>query len=346
MISSVNAQIGDKSYDTGFHVTTPNPWNIQKFLRKAADSGSQYFVLEATSHGLDQNRLAFIDFKVAAVTNITHEHLDYHKTWENYARSKARLFSGVRFSILNRDDLRSYQFLKKRVHGQIITYSLKGKTDFNLANFPIKLKIRGSYNLANALSAAATCSVLGIGKRVIIKALSNFPPVVGRMEEVDHGQDFKVIVDFAHTPNALEQALKTLKSKIKNQKSKIICVFGAAGERDRTKRPLMGKIAAKYADYMVVTAEDPRSEKVEDIMDQIAQGIKSHGKKEGKDFYKIADRREAIKFAIVNLAKKGDIVATFGKSHEKSMTYGKQDLPWNEFEAAHFAIKLKLKNEQ
>src|SRR3972149_898384 len=340
MISSVAARIGPKTFDTGFHVTTPNPWQVQKFLKKAVDLGSQYFVLEATSHGLDQNRLAFVKFKVAVITNISHEHLDYHKSWQSYAQAKAKLFKNVNFSILNADD-RSFDFLKSKVDGQAITYSLNSSADFNLKNFPLNLKIVGDYNLANALAAAVATSTLGINKSKIQKALNNFKGVLGRMEEINLGQNFKVIVDFAHTPNALERSLRTIKSQVPNPKSKLIAVFGAAGERDKTKRSLMGKTAAEGADISVLTAEDPRSEKVEDICDQIAKGLTSRGKKENKDFYQIYDRVKAIEFA-VKLAQKDDIVALFGKSHEKSMTYGKKEYPWDEFKVVKKAIERRL----
>lgn len=351
MISSVNAQIGKKPFDTGFHVTTPVPWEIQKYLKQAADSGDQYFVLETTSHGLDQNRLAFIDFYIGVVTNITHEHLDYHQTWENYAAAKAKLFKNIKTSALNMDDTKSYDFLKKKVSGGTITYSLNQKSDINLKNFPVKLKIPGDYNLSNALAASCVCTLLGVDKTTILKALSNFKGVVGRMEEINLGQDFKVIVDFAHTPNGLKQALTSLNSKLKTpasrekrgeSNSKLIAVFGAAGLRDRTKRPLMGKIAAELADYSVITAEDPRTENVNDISNQIAKGLTTYGKKENRDFFKIADRAKAIEFAIIKLAEKGDIVATFGKGHEKSMTYGKKETPWDEFKVTEEAIRRRL----
>lgn len=342
MISSINAQIGDRLFDTGFHVTTPNSWDIQRFLRVAQRAASQYFVLEATSHGLDQNRLAFVDFKVAVVTNITHEHLDYHKSWENYAQTKARLFQKAQYSILNLDDKKSYDYLKNRASGTLITYSLRGPADVTLKKFPIKLKLSAEFNLANALAAATACSSLGVGKKKILKALWEFPGVIGRLEQVSMGQNFKVIVDFAHTPNGLEQALKTLQSQLPNPQSQLIAVFGSAGLRDRAKRQMMGEIAGKLAHLTVLTAEDPRTENASDIIDEIAKGLISKGKVEGRDFFKVADRAQAIEFAITKLAQKGDVVATFGKSHEKSMTYGHKDYPWDEFEVVRRAIKRRL----
>ena len=342
MISSVSAQIGPKIFDTGFHVTTPSPWQVQKFLRKAVDLGSQYFVQEATSHGLDQNRLAFVDFKVAVVTNITREHLDYHKTWESYAQAKAKLFKNVDYSILNVDD-QSFNYLKSKVDGKIITYSLKSTADFDFKKFPLRLKLIGDYNLANGLAAAACASALGFNKSKTTKLLNNFQGILGRMEEIYLGQDFKVFIDFAHTPNALEQALVALNSKLKTKNSKLICVFGAAGERDKSKRPQMGKVASEISDIVIITAEDPRSEKVEEISKQIIRGVK--GKKLKKNLFVIVDRKKAIKFAI-NLAQKGDLVAIFGKGHEKSMTFGKKEIPWDEFAIVRQAIAERLKNEK
>ena len=343
LISSIHAQIGEKTYDTGFHVTTPDPVALQKFLRKVVNSDSECLVLEVTSHGLDQNRIFGVDFDFAVLTNITHEHLDYHKSFENYILAKARLFKGVKVSILNLDDP-TFSKIKKLANGKIITYSIGKKADFAPKNFPLKLKIPGEYNLSNALCAAALATQVGISKKIITKALNNFQGVKGRMEEVDMGQDYQVKVDFAHTPNGLKQALKTLKSRIKGQGSRVIAVFGAAGERDKLKRPKMGKIAAIYADICVLTAEDPRSERVEDICWQIARGLVRSGKKEGSDFYQIYDRQKAIEFA-VKLAKPGDIVVCFGKSHEKSMCFGKKEYPWDEFKSVERAI-TKTANEK
>ena len=339
LISSIHAQIDEKLYDTGFHVTTPDPIALQKFLKKVADPNSKYLVLEVTSHGLDQNRIFGIDFNFAVLTNITHEHLDYHKSFENYIFAKAKLFQRAKVSILNLDDP-SFNKIKKLTNGKVVTYSINKKADFTQKDFLLKLKIPGDYNLSNALCAAALATQAGIGKQTITKALNTFQGIKGRMEEVDMGQDYQVIVDFAHTPNGLKQALKTLRSKVKSQRSKVIAVFGAAGERDKLKRSKMGEIAARYADICVLTAEDPRSEKVEDICEQIAQGLIKSGKKESKDFFKIYDRAKAIEFA-VKLAKQDDIVACFGKSHEKSMCFGKKEYPWDEFKTVERSIAKK-----
>lgn len=325
MISSVNAQIGHKTYDTGFHVSTPSPWQVQKYLKKAAEAGSQYFVLESTSHGLDQNRLAFVKFKVGVLTNIAREHLDYHKTFENYREAKLKLFKNAQFSVINAQDV-SYGYVKNHVGGKVITYSKNDKDN---------------YNLQNASAAIAATGVLGISQKLAKRALETFPGVVGRMEDVRLAQPFRVIVDFAHTPNGLTQALKFLRSQKTTKSSRLIAVFGAAGERDKSKRPLMGQAADEFADIIVLTAEDPRSESAQTICEQIESGIKK--KQKNKNYFIITDRSRAIEYA-VGLAKSGDIVTTFGKSHEKSMCFGKTEYPWDEFAAAKTAIKKRVKN--
>lgn len=336
MISTVGVAIGSRAYDTGFHVTTPTSWQIQKYMRRAVDAGHKHFILEATSHGLHQYRLAKINFEVGILTNITHDHLDYHGTWEKYALAKTRLFKNVKISILNLDDNKSYEFLKDKCAGKIVTYALDKNADVNLKNFPIKLQIPGDYNLQNALAASACAQELGISKQKIKKALAEFAPVRGRMDQVSLGQSFKVYVDFAHTPNALDQALKTLKSQ---SADKLIAVFGAAGQRDKSKREAMGQVADALADIIILTAEDPRGESVKEIASEISKGIK--GKVAGKSLFIVEDRQQAIDLA-TRLASKNDVVGIFGKGHEKTMCYGKRETPWDEFEAAKKAIKRSL----
>lgn len=339
MISSLGAYIGSKVYETGFHTTTPSPWQIQRFLRKAVDLNIQYFVLEATSHGLDQNRLAHVKFSVATITNITGEHLDYHHTWQNYAKSKAKLFKNVSYSILNSQD-KSYDYLKNKVDGQIITYSTQPPADITPRKMPIRLNILGNYNLENAQAAAATAQALGIPKSKITSFLTKFQLPSGRMQKIDLGQDFQVFIDFAHTPNALKLALSELQN-FKGANGRLITVFGAAGRRDYLKRPQMGKVADEFADLIILTSEDPRTEKPEEITRQIALGIRN--KKEGSKLLIIIDRIAAIQEAI-NLAQKGDVVGIFGKGHEKTMTIGKRDYPYNEEQNVKNAIRRLSQN--
>lgn len=340
MISSVNAVIGEKKYDTGFHVTTPDPKDVQNFLSQSVKAGSRYFILESTSHGLSQNRLWGCLFKIGVVTNVTHDHLDYHRTYKNYLKTKGKLFDRVKTGILNRDD-ESYHYLNSKLqatNSKVITYSLKQKADFTPQNFPFKTNLPGEYNQYNCLAAAAVASSLGILNEQIKKAMVSFKGVKGRMDEVKLGQNFRIIIDFAHAPNALKNAFQTLSSQ-KNKGSRLIAVFGSAGLRDRTKRPIMGEMAGKYADLIVLTAEDPRTEDVNQIIDQIAQGALKEGAKEGKTLFRIPDREKAIAFAIQKLAKKGDIVVTCGKGHESSMCYGRIETPWNEYQAIKKALR-------
>lgn len=336
-ISSLHAAIGSKIYKTGFHVTTPSAWQIQKLLRQAVNARNDYFILEATSHGLDQYRLSFINFEIGILTNITHEHLDYHKNWENYALAKLKLLKASKFRIINFDD-KSYQFVQKYLKSNITTFGLSGKSDINTQNCKLRLSLPGTYNLYNALAACAAAQITGLSKFRIIRAINKFQSVEGRMQEVSLGQNFKVIIDFAHTPNALKSALTSLKTQL-NASSRLIAVFGAAGLRDKSKRPLMGKAADNAADIIVLTAEDPRTETIESICEGIRQGIKN--KKLEKTLFIVNDRAQAIEFAL-SLAKEHDIVALFGKGHERSMSIGKVETPWNEFEAVRKAIKRRL----
>lgn len=345
MISSVEAIVNDKAIDTGFHVTTPNPWQIQKLLKKAADTGSNYFVLEATSHGLDQNRLAFIDFYLGVLTNITREHMDYHKTLKHYISSKAKLFKHVKYSILNFDD-NNFIDVKNLAGGGVLSYSLASTTaDFNQKNVTLKLKIKGYYNIQNALAAFTAVQALGFPKARIIDALNDFKGVKGRFEEVDLDQPYLVVVDFAHTPNSLENVLNVLKSELKAKSNRLIAVFGAAGQRDKSKRQKLGEVSAKFADITVITSEDPRNEDPIKIAQEIAKGLEIKGKKEGIDFFIVTDRKKAIEFAINN-AHKGDVVGFFGKGHEQSMNIGGCEYPWDEVKEVEKAINYKLNYEK
>lgn len=329
MVSTVNAIVAGKSYDTGFHVTSPDPFTVQKFAKFAKGSGDEYLVLEVTSHGLDQYRFWGIKFEVGVITNVTHEHLDYHKTFEQYLNTKLQLIQGVKFAVVN-SEIRG-------IKGKIVTFGLD-KGDFNQREIKLKLKIPGDYDIENALATLAVAFVLDVKKDVAKKTLENFTGLKGRMEEVKNNKGINIIIDFAHTPNALTQALKSLKGQ---GKGKIIAVFGSAGKRDIGKRQLMGEVAGKYADKIVITAEDPRGEQ-ETIKKQIAEGVEKVGGKKGIKYFVIDDREKAIDFALNQLAKKGDIVGIFGKGHEISMNLeGKKEIPWSDFEAVKKTLNGK-----
>jgi len=340
MISSVEAIIGGKEYGTRLHVTTPDPKDIQRLLHQAVLAGSEYFVLETSSHGLSQNRLWGCRFYLGVITNISHDHLDYHKTHFNYLRAKAKLFDQVKVGILNRDD-QSFDYLNQKLKAKkrkIITYGLKNKADFTPQTFLFKTPLLGDYNQYNCLAAAATASFLGIPREVIKESLAHFTGVKGRLEEIKNKFGFKVFIDFASTPNSLKNVLMALR-KILPVKGRLIAVFGSAGLRDIQKRAMMGEVSEKYADLTVLTAEDPRTEDVNKIIEQIAQGALKKGAQEGKTLFRVPNREEAIKFAIQKLAKKDDIVVTCGKGHEQSMCYGKTERPWSEHQAVQKALE-------
>lgn len=338
-ISSIHAAIGSKTYKTGFHVTTPSAWLIQRLLRQAVDANHEFFVMEATSHGLDQHRLSFIDFEAGVLTNITHEHLDYHKTWENYALAKLKLLKKAKTAIINHDD-GSFKFISSALGKKFTSYGLGSDAEINPKNHQLNLIVSGRFNLENALAACAVGQKLGIAKTKVIRTLNNFQGIQGRMQEVKLGQNYKLFIDFAHTPNALKQALSSLRSQSNEKNKKIIAVFGAAGKRDSTKRPLMGEVASELADIIILTAEDPRTESVDSISQDIQKGIK--GKTLGKNLFLINGREKAIDFA-VRLADENTIIGLFGKGHERSMCFGKVETPWNEFEVARKAIKRRLR---
>lgn len=342
MITTVGIKMGEELYDTGLHTTTPSPFYLQKYIKKIVNKGYEYLILEVTSHSLDQNRVFGIPFQIGILTNITREHLDYHKTYENYLDAKLKLLKKSQICILNVDDI-SYKFAKEKLNNKkMIIYSLKNKdSDFNLNSFKfITPYLFGDFNKQNTLAAIAAAKTLGVENKEIRQALLTSKPPVGR-EEIVYNKDFKIIIDFAHTPHSFSQVLPEI-SKLK--KGKLIHVFGAAGERDSSKRPLMGTLATSYDDIIILTSEDPRSEKPSEIVEEIASGIDFSGAGEIVRLYKILDRQQAINEAVM-LAKKGDIVLITGKGHERSMNFGNGETPWSEYEAVGNALQLKFENK-
>lgn len=365
LISSVNALIGDKYYDTGLHVTTPEALDVQRYLAQMVAAGSEYAVLESTSHGLAQHRLTACEYDVAVVTNITHEHLDYHGTYEEYRVAKARLFRDLatsfrkpdtlKVSILNTDDS-SFDYLRAIPADRHLTYGLSNPADVTArdivpsdairfvaqtprGDFEVHSYLVGSFNVYNILAAIAVGISQEIPSGAMQEGIASVTGVVGRMERMDLGQDFTVIVDFAHTPNALERALETARGLTQGE---VIVVFGCAGLRDAAKRPMMGEIAGQLADHVVITAEDPRTESLDDIMAQIALGCQKAGRREGEHYWRIGDRGEAIEFAI-HKARPGDLVIVTGKGHERSMCFGRTEYPWSDHEAVRAALERRLR---
>lgn len=332
MVSTVNAFVAGKSYDTGFHVTSPDPFMVQKFAQAAKSNHDEYLILEVTSHALDQYRFWGIKFEVGVITNVTREHLDYHKTFSNYFQTKLKLLNRVKTAVVNQTVRESREF--RWLSDQVITFGLN-KGDFNQKQIKLNLKMPGNYNLENGLAALAVAFVLGIDRTLAQKNLENFSGVTGRMEEVKNKLGVKIIIDFAHTPNGLEQALKTLQTR----SGQLIALIGAEGYRDRGKRAMMGEIAQKLADVVIVTAVDPRGQ-LDIINKQIREGAEKAGAKLNKNFFIIDDRKKAIEFAVNQLACKGDTVGIFGKGHERSMNLdGKKEIPWSDRKAVVEALQ-------
>ena len=367
MISTINAVIGEEKLDTGFHVTTPDSLDVQRYLAKMVETGLTHVILETTSHGWSQFRVDACEFDIGIITNITHEHLDYHGTYENYRAAKARLFSGlaevsnkahgnIRLGILNRDDV-SYEYLQSATKVNQVSYGIHPDSDFHAqeinfspsgVNFFIKhgglrqqiqSPLVGAFNVSNCMAAyAAAVHGLGIAPEVAARGIAMVSNVPGRMESVDMGQNFTAIVDFAHTPNALRSALLAAREIVHGR---LIVVFGSAGLRDREKRRLMAEVAVEMADISIFTAEDPRTESLNSILEEMAVGAKSKGGFENESYWKIPDRREAIRQA-VKMASNGDLVMVCGKGHEQSMCFGEIEYPWDDRQAMRSALSEYL----
>lgn len=358
LISSAGAVMNGKASDIGFHVTTPGRFAVQSYLKKARNAGVKYVVLETTSHALDQHRVYGVPFEIGVLTNITKEHLDYHKTYERYVHAKAKLLRYAKIAIINKDD-QSYLRIKKHELKSkdkiIVTFGMRNDSDVNPHRFPFKTKLIGKFNQYNCLAAIAALRQLKIPDELIRKGIVSFKQPVGR-QEIVYDKEFMVVNDFAHTPNSFQSVLPEIK---KITKKRLIHVFGCAAKRDTYKRPEMGKTSAHYADIIVLTSEDPRDEPIEKINAEIIAGIKN-SKFEHSDYqriknqelrikdntkyiFQIPDRKEAISFAI-SLAEKGDVVLLTGKGHEKSINYGRGEEPWDETGIANAAIREKFKN--
>ncbi len=368
MISTVNAVVGERVLDTGFHTTTPPAPETQAYLAEMVAAGLTYAVLEATSHGLAQHRVTACEFDIGVVTNITHEHLDYHGSREAYFEAKARLFEMLaetppkpqgnpRLAVLNRDDEGSYAFLKPRLRVPAVAYGLHPEADVRAEGvehtpaglrfvaagpgfrFPVASRLVGAYNVSNILAAiAATVVGLGIAPEAAQDGIAALEGIPGRMERIDLGQDFLAIVDFAHTPNALRRALEAAREMTAGR---VIAVFGSAGLRDREKRRLMAEVSAQLADLTVLTAEDPRTESLDAILAEMAAGAQAMGGVEGETFLRVPDRREAIRRAVA-LAQPGDVVIVCGKGHEQSMCFGETEYPWDDRTALRAALAEHL----
>ena len=318
----------DEIHEQMEHMTTVDVRLLNERIKKIADAGAEYLVLEITSHALAQHRDLGIPIDIAVMTNVTHEHLDYHKTFERYRDAKRKLFKKAKYGIVNADDP-SAGYFESDVE-KYITYGIKygdlkaekvklrpdGVEYTTSDGLKIKTQIAGQFNVSNSLACVAVGRRLGLSDKEIADGIFALTEVEGRMVKIDEGQDFTAIMDYAHTPDAFEKLLPDMK---KATEGRLIVVFGSAGgRRDPSKRKPMGEIAGKYADIVVLTEEDDRDTPGDEILEMIAEGARESGKKDGKDLFKILDRPSAILEAC-KMAKKGDTVMFLGKGNEKTI---------------------------
>lgn len=355
------ARIGTVEYKIGDELipapnTTPESLDLIKMCRKAVNKGIEYFVMEVSSHALEMGRVEMLEFDTAIFTNLSQDHLDYHNTMEEYFLAKKKLFYKLKNkdkSSLNIDDSHgkiifdefggiSYSEKKRDadIYGEVLGYGnhrMKIKIYYKERSFKFDTKLMGQFNLYNIMGAVGAALKLGIDIETIINRIKTIEGVPGRCEAVDAGQDFMVIIDYAHTPDGLVNILQTLKDMKTNR---IITLFGAGGDRDKTKRPLMAKAAAEYSDLTILTSDNPRTENAKSIIDDLELGLKEINYKNYEIFI---DRKEAIKEA-VNLAEKGDILLIAGKGHETYQVIGKEKIDFNEKAIVVDAIKDKENN--
>lgn len=351
LIGTVAADIGDERLPNEDRNTTPESLELQELLARMVGAGNDSVVMEATSHGLALDRTRNCRFDVGVVTSVTSEHLDFHGSLEAYRRAKARLIEEAPLAILNTDD-DTYAFFAERARDRVLTYGIDADADLRATELvadaggsrftlvapdwrgEARTPMPGRFNVSNALAALAIAHVAGVAWPVAVDALARTAGVPGRMERVDAGQPFAVVVDYAHTADSLAKVLRMLRPVTR---ARLIAVFGSAGERDPTKRPAMGRVSAELADLTVITDEDPRLEDPRAINEAIADGARAVGAIDGESLLVIDDRREAIARAI-GMAGENDVVLLAGKGHETSIFYGTDKLPWDDREVARDAL--------
>lgn len=351
MATTTTFKVGPREWRNTTNMTSISPFGLQKLLHQMRKGNCTYAVVETTSHAIRQYRTWGIRYHAVAFTNVTHDHLDYHRNFEEYLETKTRIFKmKPRLSVINFDDPSSDKFLHFTA-GKTLTYSQTKRasitarkillspdgTIFTLVlpnvQIIVNLKLPGAFNVSNALCAASLAYGLNINPEMIKKGLESIDNVPGRMEKVEMGQDFVVIIDYAHTPDALEKVYSALENGVRG---KTIAVLGACGDRDKTKRPLMGSIAGRHADVVVVTDEEPYTENPEDIIEEVAKGVPRGSKTRkmvlGENFFKEFDRRQGIARAL-SAAGRGDLVVITGMGAQEFRVVGNKHLPWNDKKA-------------
>lgn len=347
LIGTVSVIIGDEKYPAD--LTTPDPADLHRYLMLMGIAGCDVCIMEVSSQALVQQRVYGIEFDCGIFTNISHEHLDYHKTVENYMQAKRILFENSRTAVLNADDA-CCEYMLEACKGKTLTYGTD-KADITALNvrlnsagvsyilktpecdYPVSLEMMGGFSVYNSAAALAAAYLQGVNMDRAVRSVSRFEGIAGRMEKIPNNLGINVIIDFAHTPASLENALKTLRQVYDGR---LITVFGCGGDRDREKRPLMGRTACEYSDKVFVTSDNSRNEKTEDIINDITKGLDS------EKLFKIADRELAIRSALYS-AKKGDTVLVAGKGHEKYQLTGTQKIYFNEREIIRKLLEDKAR---
>ena len=344
----------DKLEEQIEHMTTVDTETLNQRMQRIAESGAEFLVLEITSHALAQNRIYGVPIEIAVMTNVTHEHLDYHKTFKNYRDAKRKLFKVAKYGVINEDD-ESWSYFASDVD-EYITYGINGGilkaekielaadgVKYEVREADKKLKIRthipGKFTVYNSLAATAVGLKLGLTRKQIEDGILALVSVEGRMNRVNEGQDFEVIVDYAHTPDAF---LKVFESVVPGKKRRIISLFGGAGRRDESTRAERGEIGAKNSDIVIITEDDSRDEDRTLIAEEFARGAEEACKTREKDLFVILDREEAIEKAI-SLAKKDDIVLVLGKGHEKTILRAEGAVPFEDLKVVRKVLKKMVK---
>lgn len=350
LIGTIQNMIGDKAFAT--NNTTPGVTDLYALFAKMVEAGCEYAVMEISSHSLDQRRVEGLRFEVAAFTNLTQDHLDYHKTMEKYYEAKKKLFRLCKTAVVNMDDLyglRLIQEIEREKIANVVSYSANiSAADYRAQNISyrpdgvaytllgreetaeITLKTGGRFSVYNSMLSAVCAELLGVKRPNIAKALAALPGVKGRAEVVPTGRDYTVIIDYAHSPDGLQNILNTFKECPKNR---LTVLFGCGGDRDKTKRPKMGAIAAELADFVIVTSDNPRTEEPGSIIADILTGLEGSS----TPYRVIENRVEAIEFAIAN-AEKNDIIVLAGKGHEDYQIIGTQKFHLDEREVVAAAL--------
>ena len=366
MLTTVSFDVDGKIERNALNMTTVNPFLMQKYLKKMKQAGCQDVIIETTSHAIDQYRIWGIDYFVTALTNVTHDHLDYHGTFKEYLETKQKLFAMPhQVSVVNADDEHfeafwNYPAKRKISYGlktaklDVTARKLLSETDSSLFTLilpegqtVVKLPLPGEFNVYNALTAAGIATGLGINIETIKKGLESAESVPGRMEPVTVegiNLPYTIIIDYAHTPDALEKAMQSVKQA---GKGRLIAVYGSCGDRDKTKRPILGAIGGRIADIVIITDEEAYTESPRAIIDEVAVGVQRGATKDNpkvldSNFFKISDRKEAIAKAI-SLAKSGDCILVTGMGDQSYKVVGNEHIPWSDRDVIRELIRTQGK---